>query len=293
MRRNSSQSTLASLSRLASQEVAKRSLVQLHPLDLETGPVSLGEHVVIGRSPDCDLAINDESVSRRHAEIRVAAGGTVIADLGSTNGVVVNGKPCTESSLVSGDRIQLGNRVFRFLADDDIESQYQETVYSMMTRDGLTGVYNQRYLIETLDREVARCKRHSRPIALIMFDVDQMQTINDKHGRITGDQVLRSIAQRIQDALRRDDVVARIEGDKFAILVVESNFENSAEIAQRCRIAVESSPIETTRRSIKATISIGMSAPSTEALGSSQEMLKESDERLGEAKRSGGNQLAV
>ena len=62
--------------------------------------------------------------------------------------------------LRSGDRIQLGARVYRFFADNDFEAQYHETVYSMMTRDGLTAAYNKRYLLESLSREIHRCNRY-------------------------------------------------------------------------------------------------------------------------------------
>jgi diguanylate cyclase (GGDEF)-like protein len=267
-----------------------RSLVQLYPLDLNRGPIELtGGRTTMGRGRDCDLPIADDSVSRQHAEIRVTDQGCVILDLESTNGISVNGSPVEAHQLSSGDCIQLGSHVFRFLADDDLESQYHATVYSMMTRDGLTGAYNRRYLEETLDREVARCRRHERPIAVIMIDVDDFKSINDAYGHMIGDQVLREVAQRLQTVSRKDDVLARFGGEEFTVVMVEANVEHAVEIAERCRIAIESEPVQATVGPIPVTISLGVAAPSPEDLGTSVDLINEADERMYEAKRAGRN----
>jgi diguanylate cyclase (GGDEF)-like protein len=268
----------------------KRNLVQIHPLDIDRGPIDLSDdRMTIGRSIQCDLRIQDDSVSRQHAEIRVTDQGCLILDLGSTNGITVNGARIQTHILNSGDTIQIGGYVFRFLADDDLESQYHEAVYSMMTRDGLTGAYNRRYLTEMLEREVARCKRYARPLALIMIDVDNFKSINDNNGHSVGDQILRKLSARLQSHLRQDDVLARFGGEEFAIVQVEADLERAATIAERCRIAIESESFETTVGSICATISVGVAAPDHTALGSCDELLTEADERLYEAKRGGRN----
>ena len=142
----STQRTLTFAGRPGNPVAGQQSLVQIYPLDLNRGPVALrSDRFVLGRSGDCDLAIGDDAVSRQHAEIRQTEDGTVLVDLDSTNGVLVNGEAVVSQSLHSGDCVQLGSHVFRFLADDDLESQYHATVYSMMTRDGLTGAYNDDY----------------------------------------------------------------------------------------------------------------------------------------------------
>lgn len=274
------------------QRVRRRSLVQLHPLDLKSGPIALeASKITLGRSSECVIQITDESVSRQHAAIHLLNDETEIVDLGSTNGIAVNGVRVSEAKLNSGDRVQLGTRIFRFLADDDIESQYHETVYSMMTRDGLTGIYNKRFLTETLDREVARCKRHHRPIAVIMIDVDHFKAINDQYGHIAGDQVLRESCQRMQNVLRRDDVLARFGGEEFAIVIVESDLAEAVDVAERCRRAVGSSSIETSVGLIKVTISLGIAAPQQNEIGASSELLHDADDRLREAKAGGRNRV--
>ena len=125
------------------QSEGDRWLVQVHPLDLEQNRVQLEAcEMVLGRSENCEIILDDDSVSRQHAVIRSTSKGFEIEDLGSTNGILVNDELVDSRILRTGDRIQLGQRIFRFLADTDVEAQYHETVYSMMTRDGLTGAFN-------------------------------------------------------------------------------------------------------------------------------------------------------
>jgi diguanylate cyclase (GGDEF)-like protein len=268
----------------------KRTLVQIHPLDIDRGPIELSnDRMTIGRSSHCDLRICDHSISRQHAEIRVTDQDCLILDLESTNGITVNGSRVQTHPLQSGDTIQLGRYVFRFLANGDFESQYHEAVYSMMTRDGLTDAYNKRYLTEMLEREVARCKRHARPLALTLIDVDYFKSVNDTYGHSVGDQVLQKLSARLQSNLRQDDLLARFGGEEFAIVQVEADLEHAAIIAERCRVAIESEPFETTGGPVQVTISLGIAAPSPTALGSCEELLTEADERLYEAKSGGRN----
>ncbi len=267
-------------------------IVQIHPLDLNRGPIEVsGTPVSIGRNSQCDVRISNESVSRRHAEIQMTEFGAMIVDLGSTNGVVVNGEKVEEHRLSSGDCVELGNHVFRYLDGGDFESQYHATIYSMMTRDSLTRAYNRRYLEETLEREVARCKRHMRPIAVIMIDVDHFKAINDSRGHMIGDQVLRGICERLQAAIRPDDVLARFGGEEFAIVLVESDLEHAAETAEKCRLAIEAEPFDTTAGIVPMTISLGVASPNPGDLGSSLELITEADERMYEAKRAGRNRI--
>lgn len=267
-------------------------IVQIHPLDLNRGPIEISSApTTIGRNSQCHVRISNESVSRRHAEIAMAEFGAVIVDLGSTNGVVVNGEKVDEYRLSSGDCIELGNHVFRYLDGSDFESQYHATIYSMMTRDTLTRAYNRRYLEETLEREVARCKRHARPISVIMIDVDEFKTINDSRGHMIGDQVLRAVCERLQAAIRPDDVLARFGGEEFAIVLVESDLEHAAETAERCRASIAAEPIDTTAGMVSMTISLGVASPLPEDLGNSMELMTEADERMYEAKRAGRNRV--
>ncbi len=273
-------------------ENGDRWLVQVHPLDLERNRVQLtGGDIVLGRSDQCDVVLDDESVSRQHASICCGEHGYEIQDLGSTNGVLVNDELIDRTTLRTGDRIQMGQRIFRFLADHDVEAQYHETVYSMMTRDGLTSAFNKRYLLECLEREVARAKRHSRPLAVILMDIDHFKSINDRHGHLVGDEVLREVALRITALLGEDQILARFGGEEFAILDGESNLEDAAALAEQCRLAIASTPFETADGPLDVTISLGVAVPNTEEVATGSGLLQVADDRLYVAKEAGRNRV--
>src|SRR5688572_25285743 len=166
--------------RLASAVSKEACLVHIYP----TGPNMGARHslqntaLVLGRGEDCTIQIPDHSVSRRHARIEQEPDGYYVADLQSTNGTFVNDEPVTNRKLHDGDYLRVGNCIFRFLTGGNVESEYHEEIYRLTIIDGLTHIHNQRYLMEFLDRELARSARHQRPLALIMFDIDWFKTIN-------------------------------------------------------------------------------------------------------------------
>lgn len=276
----------------------KRSLVQLYPTHPYHDPVSIDSNrFVLGRDAGNDLVLNDPSVSRQHAELRLTDEGTVLLDLDSTNGISVNGSRAVTQLLANGDRIQIGSHLFCFLTSrDDRDSLWESTVYSMVTRDGLTHVYHRRYLEETLRRELARCRRHGRPLALILLAVDHFAAITERHGSPISNQVLCQVARRIENLIREDDLLARSGETRFALTLVEVAWEDAIEIAERCRIAVGSEPLVTSIGPIRATISLGIAGRpctdgQTEAWGDYRELLREAEERLLEAGRAGSNRI--
>ncbi len=99
--------------------------------------------------------------------------------------------------------------------------------------DALTGLYNQRYFHETLRREVLRAQRYERSLALIVFDVDDFKSINDKVGHLAGDRVLAQAADRLREAVRAVDVAARIGGDEFAVILPESSADDADQLYRR------------------------------------------------------------
>lgn len=268
-------------------------LVQIYPLDLERTRIQVAPpRAVLGRTSDCEIHFDDPSISRRHAELCFAESGLEIVDLGSTNGVYVNDQLVLRRQLRSGDRIRLGQRVFRFLAEGDEEAEYHETIYAMMTRDGLTSVFNKRYLVECLDREIARAERHSRPLALILLDLDHFKSINDTYGHLAGDDVLRELASRLTRTLRSDEVLARFGGEEFAIVATECDLAAARELAERCRRATADLPFATSAGPLDVTISLGIAAPKVDQMPDRQQLISQADARLYTAKRNGRNQMA-
>ncbi len=180
--------------------------------------------VTIGRSSKSDIQVDQESVSRLHARVVSDGGKVTIEDGGSTNGTFVNDEQADGAfRLRNGDLIKIGRTIFKFIASNNIEAAYHDEVYRLTTVDELTQVFNRRYFEDTLDREVARCQRHHRSLSLVMLDIDSFKRINDTHGHLAGDMVLKNVATLIKGRVRREDVVARFGGEEFALLLPEVN----------------------------------------------------------------------
>ena len=181
--------------------------------------------VVLGRGNDCDIRINDHSVSRRHARIQPGADGYYAVDLQSTNGTFVNDVPASICKLKDGDYLRVGNCIYRFLAGGNVEAEYHEEIYRLTIIDALTDIHNKRYLLEFLDRELSRSARYARPLALIMFDIDRFKAINDELGHLGGDFTLRELAACVKGSVRKEELFARYGGEEFAIVLPETNLE--------------------------------------------------------------------
>lgn len=277
----------------AAPQTAREWLIQLHPLDLEQSKIPLtGDRVVLGRAEQCDVRLDDQSISRQHARIQRTAAGCEIVDMGSTNGLFVNDRPTTAAVLQSGDRLRLGKRIFRFLSDTDVEAKYYETVYTMMTRDGLTGAFNKRYLSEFLDREVMRSRKFNRPLSLLLFDVDHFKSVNDTFGHLAGDEVLRELVLRLQRLIGQEEVLGRFGGEEFAI-VSELKLDAAMLLAEACRHAVAIEPFSTSAGPLEVTISVGVACPSNTEAWDRDGLIALADSRLYQAKQGGRNRVCA
>lgn len=267
-------------------------VVQIYPLNAGYGLVQLpAERLVIGRDSSCDLVVVDDAVSRRHATIEPTDEGFVIADNGSTNGTFVNDARIERHVLEAGDRFRIGGHIFKFLADDHIEAQYHECVYSMATRDGLTAAFNKRYLLDALQRSIRECERKVRPLALLMLDVDHFKAVNDTYGHLAGDEVLLGMCQRLRDALRRDEILARYGGEEFAVLIPETTVDDARGLAERLRACVASAPFETNRGPLPVTVSIGVASLAGGTSLTPVDFIAEADKNLYAAKTAGRNRV--
>jgi diguanylate cyclase (GGDEF)-like protein len=215
-------------------------LVQIYPPPQPVDPpLTLSNRtVVLGRSEDCDLIVDDNQVSRHHARIEPRDGGFLLTDLQSTNGTLLNGEHVSSAHLHDGDSLCLGDAVFRFLDAANLETSYHQEMYRLSTHDGLTGLPNRRCLEGFLTREVSRARRHQRPLAVLMFDVDRFKAINDALGHPAGDYVLCELGRRLQREVRREDLLARYGGDEFVWVLVETTGAGAGECAERARRVV-------------------------------------------------------
>ncbi len=270
------------------------SLVQIYPACGSAGLVDLSRGaVIIGREPACQIVLADDSVSRRHAIIEWDNDGFYITDLGSTNGTFVNDVRASRQLLDAGDRICVGNHIFKFLSDDHIEAQYHEAVYQMMTTDGLTLAYNKRYLMESLDRELSRSYRLKRPLCLLLLDVDCFKLVNDTHGHMVGDSILRQLCDRCRSLLRKDEMLGRFGGEEFAIILGDSTVEEAVDVAEQLREVIANLPFNVDPLSLDITISIGVAETLGNKLMTPSALIELADAKLYEAKSSGRNRVCT
>jgi diguanylate cyclase (GGDEF)-like protein len=245
----------------------------------------------IGRSSKNDLFLDQESISRQHARITFDGTQYWVQDLKSTNGTYVNDVAVQEQRLRDSDQIRIGRSILKFMTGENIEVHYHEEIYRLMTVDGLTQVFNRRYFNEALEREFNRSRRYGRALSLIAFDVDHFKRVNDTHGHLAGDNLLRSIAIAVKPRLRREDIFARTGGEEFGILLPEIGVDGARVTAEKVRRIVEATPLRLDRQSITSTVSLGV-AMIEEGDAAPEELYQRADARLYEAKQSGRNRVA-
>lgn len=260
------------------------------PRDLGKRFLLTKSELTIGRDRENDIILQSDSVSRRHCRIERRGDHLTIIDLDSTNGTFVNdNEPITSTPLRRGDQIKVGDTIFKYLSGSDVESQYHETIYKMTITDGLTDIHNKRYLSEVLEREIPRAHRHGRDLSLLMFDIDHFKEVNDTHGHLAGDAVLKELATLVRGRLRPDDVLGRYGGEEFVAVLPETSVEGAVRIAEELRELVASHPFVVEGEDIPVSISIGV-AELTPGLDADS-LFKTADEMLYAAKREGRNRV--
>jgi diguanylate cyclase (GGDEF)-like protein len=156
--------------------------------------------------------------------------------------------------------------------------------------DGLTGLNNRRHFMALAEMEWSRFKRYGRPLALLMMDIDFFKSVNDCYGHDAGDKVIKSVADIFQKHKRTTDIIGRIGGEEFALLLPEASSESASAAAERFRRLVAECEILTGDERIPVSISIGVGAAHDQTSGIGQ-MMKEADIALYEAKRTGRNRV--
>ena len=249
---------------------------------------------VIGRGEDCGIRTQEHSVSRRHAQVDPSFTGYVVSDLGSTNGTFVNNVLTQGRYLLrDGDYLRVGNCIYRFLTGGNIESEYHEEIYRLTIMDGLTQIHNQRYLLDFLERELDRSVRHFRPLSVLMIDLDRFKSVNDEHGHLGGDFLLRELSDRVRHGVRREDLFARYGGEEFSLVLVETQKETALDVAEKIRSSICDAPFTFDRKTIQASVSIGVATTQGERAWTPKDLLKAADQQLYAAKRNGRNQVSA
>lgn len=156
--------------------------------------------------------------------------------------------------------------------------------------DHLTGITNRRAFFEAADREIARRKQSPRPLSLVLFDADHFKAVNDTYGHPAGDAVLCHLAKLLMSTFRQVDVVARVGGEEFAVLLPSTDVKTCLKIANRLRENVEAQVVEVDGSQIRFTVSGGV-ASMNDSIDSLDALMKLADKALYQAKASGRNRI--
>ena len=169
--------------------------------------------------------------------------------------------------------------------------QLREVLRQQSIRDPLTGLFNRRYLEETLQRELARAERHGQPSSVILFDIDHFKRCNDDHGHDAGDAVLRVVAEVLRKSVRTEDIACRYGGEEFVLLMPGAGTHIASERAERVRAAVAAATFVFAGQTLGGfTLSAGVASYPDHG-DTAERLIKAADTVLYKAKRSGRNQV--
>jgi diguanylate cyclase (GGDEF)-like protein len=288
----------------SNQRERRPALVSLRG-ELMAVPIPLErDHVIIGRALEADVRLNDFRASRLHARITSEPGDKAeasyrIVDLESTNGTMVNGELIKEAVLNDGDKIVIGDHLFRFDLLDEIDREFQQQIHRLLAHDELTGLLTSKSFFSELRREAARAAEESRPFCVLMMDLDHFKDVNDTYGHLVGSKTLEETGRVIKEALRAGDVAARFGGEEFAAFLLDASYSQGLVAAERVRMALEQHLFPASRMvspnsqaTHRITISIGVAAFPEDATDPIQ-LVELADSALYRAKRSGRNRVCT
>jgi len=180
--------------------------------------------------------------------------------------------------------------IFMYVQDVTEVAIYEHKLVEMNVKDGLTGIYNRRYLESKLKEEFSRHKRYTRSFSFIMFDIDHFKHVNDEYGHQCGDYILQSVCSRVTSIIRNIDIFARYGGEEFCCMLPETALEGAVQVAERFRKAIEEQENKYNDFNIKVTISLGVSEL-REEISSPDILMKKADDALYRAKNEGRNRV--
>ena len=249
--------------------------------------------MVLGRSPDADIVLVDDGISRRHAQVIREGDRFRVSDLGSTNGIYINGDKNDRYLLEDGDRLGIGSStVLKFSLQDALEENFQRRMYDSAVRDALTGVHNKRYFADCLATEFAFHRRHQRELSVIMLDIDHFKRINDTHGHVCGDHVLKELAGLANRLLRSEDTLCRYGGEEFGGILRATGADKALQVAERVRKAIAKAVFTHEGIRVPVTLSIGIATFTGANFANEADLLRTADKYLYAAKEAGRNRTA-
>ncbi len=175
---------------------------------------------------------------------------------------------------------------------ESIQRANEQLEYLAVT-DGLTGLYNHRFFRERLEEEFERARRYDLPLSCLILDIDDFKKVNDTHGHLQGDLILREIAVRTSQMVRKSDIVARYGGEEFVVVMPQTGIEGARSQADRIRKDIGHRPYEGLPEDTRITVSIGVAEYDRETMLDCEALIRAADGALYEAKRTGKDRVLI
>ena len=264
---------------------------------LQFARITLNHALTLGRDRRCsEFALNDPSLSRRHACVHAGSDGQVlIEDLGSTNGTRVNGRRITSKvSLQHGDMVHVGNLHLRYehLSPSELEDLRRlHAQVQRAKRDTLTQLGTRDLLTQDIPHLCKQADLRNESLSCIFLDVDHFKAVNDTWGHTVGDRVLQRIAHQLQAVIRDNDRAIRYGGEEFLIVLPHTSLANAHRIAERMRTSIAERKWSDLADNLSITISAGI-AQRLKGENISA-WVQRADAQLYRAKTGGRNQICV
>lgn len=250
-------------------------------------------NIIIGRSPDADIVINEQSVSRQHSKCSNEGEKIFIQDMGSSNGTYVNNDKAESKTLLKdGDIIRLGTVLLKYFSENNIDNLINDKIYRMATIDAGTGIFNKKHLIESIESEFLFSRSSGKELSIIYFDLDFFKKVNDTYGHNAGDFILREVATIVSKLLRKDDIFCRFGGEEFVILLPNSGARVAYDLAEHIRKTLESHTFSFENHQLKQTVSLGVSQLHS-SMTKAGSLLDDADKKLYHSKKNGRNQVTI
>jgi two-component system cell cycle response regulator len=195
-------------------------------------------------------------------------------------------KPFDAEELVARVKVHLKIKNLQ----DDLK-RTNELLLELSNTDHLTGLYNRRYLMEALGKEVQRCQRKGGDLSMIVLDIDHFKQVNDTYGHQQGDIVLQKVAQQLQKELRAYDTASRYGGEEFIAVLPDAKLEEAIFVANRIRTSIQTTRFNGSMSQLALTASIGVARFSSPACTTVDSFIKLADDALYRAKANGRNRV--
>lgn len=193
------------------------------------------------------------------------------------------------STVLRGEHDEYLGRVW-FFRDITTQKNHEAALIQLARHDPLTGTANRRYFFERAEQEFMRSRRYHAPLSITLIDVDHFKQINDQYGHATGDEVLKLLSQKISTLLRENDLLARIGGEEFAILMPSTGLAGAALMAERLRLAIaeEASPVAGLMLHLRFSAGVTQLKAQDQSI---EDCLRRADEAMYKAKQAGRDRV--